>query len=232
MPLPPRPQMTSPRAHPVLLEACVTSPAEATAAFAAGAGRIELCRSLDVGGLTPDRAALTAVRHRATGPVFAMARAQSQTYRADAAELATLLATVEDLVRVGVDGIVLGVLDRRGGVDATATAELVSAAGGRPVTFHRAFDELDDPYAALETLIRCGVRRVLTSGAAASAWEGRALLRALVSAGGTSVTVLAGGRVRADHVVRLIEETGVREVHARASAVPGLMAAIERTGPA
>lgn len=220
--------MTSSGPPSVLVEACVTSPAEAAAAFAAGAARVEVCRALEVGGLTPRPAPLRATRSTASGPVFAMARAHARSFRLEPSELTSLTAVVAGLVRTGADGIVLGVLDAQGRVDAYALSELVAAADGRPVTFHRAFDELDDPLTGLETLIRSGVQRVLTSGAASSAWEGRTTLRALVSVAGDSLTVLAGGRVRADHVVRLIEETGVTEVHARARAVPDLVAALQR----
>ncbi|MCA9739025.1 MAG: copper homeostasis protein CutC [Gemmatimonadetes bacterium] len=220
--------MTSPPFARVLVEACVTSAAEAAACFAAGASRVELCRRLDVGGLTPDGADVREARALAGGPVFAMARSREGSFRVAPAELAALIETVSTLTRAGADGIVVGVLDARGRVDAAALRDLVAAADGRPVTFHRAFDELDDPLTGLETLLRCGVHRVLTSGGASQAWEGRSMLRALVSVAGGSLTVLAGGRVRADHVARLIEETGVTEVHARASAVPGLVGALGR----
>jgi copper homeostasis protein CutC len=41
------------------------------------------------------------------------------------------------------------------------------------VTFHRAFDMCADPAAALETLIRVGVARLLTSGLSATALQGK-----------------------------------------------------------
>ena len=52
------------------------------------------------------------------------------------------------------------------------TRTLVAAAGALPVTFHRAFDATANQCEALETLVACGVRRVLTSGGAATALEG------------------------------------------------------------
>ena len=48
------------------------------------------------------------------------------------------------------------------------------------VTFHRAIDMASDLERALEDVIACGVQRVLTSGGASSAWEGRKRLQAMV----------------------------------------------------
>jgi len=82
------------------------------------------------------------------------------------------------------------------------------------VTFHRAFDRVRDPARALEDLIDLALDRVLTSGGAATAWEGRELLQALVEQARGRIVVMAGGGVRADHARALLEATGVDELHA------------------
>lgn len=210
----------------VVVEACVTSAREAVACFAAGAGRAELCRALDVGGLTPGPDEVAATRAAVPGPVFVLVRPHADSFRLAPTEVGALIEEIGRLAGLGVDGFVVGVLDRTGHVDHAALAELVSAAGGRPVTFHRAFDQIEDPLGAVETLIRAGVRRVLTSGGAPTAWEGRAMLRALVETCRDELTVLGGGRIRGDHVRRLVDETGLMEVHARASAVAGVLAGL------
>jgi copper homeostasis protein CutC/predicted N-acetyltransferase YhbS len=160
------------------------------------------------------------------GRVFALFRRRGDTFRLGPAEVAGLLDDVGEGVRRGVGGVVVGVLDAAGRIDGVAMAELVAAAEGRPVTFHRAFDDVDDPVAGLDVLVRAGVKRVLTSGGPATAWEGRAVLRRLVDASTPGFTVLGGGKVRGDHVRRLADETGLTEVHARAVAVPGLVQAL------
>ena len=142
------------------------------------------------------------------------------------AEVVLLIEEVARLVELGVDGLVVGVLDRARQIDFVALAELVRAANGRPVTFHRAFDQVEDPLGEVETLIRAGVGRVLTSGGAATAWQGRAILRELVERCRGELTILGGGRIRGDHVRRLVEETGLTEVHARASAVADVLAGL------
>lgn len=211
---------------PVLVEACVTSPEEAVDCFDAGAERVELCRALNVGGLTPAPEAVTTTLSEAPAPTHVLARTSADTFRLGPDERRALVEEVASLVALGADGVVIGALDETGRVDRAALEELASAADGASVTFHRAFDQVDHPLREVEVLAEAGVDRVLTSGGAATAWEGRSTLRALVERSGDALTVLGGGRVRGDHVRRLVEETGLREVHARASAVPGLLEAL------
>jgi copper homeostasis protein len=129
----------------------------------------------------------------------------------------------------GAAGIVVGALDRGGRVDLGAMREVMGVCSYVPVTFHRAFDELEDPLLGLEDLETLGVARVLTSGCAPDAWAGRSVLRELVETS-RGVTILGGGGVRGDHVRALVEETGLTEVHARAVAIPGLVAALRGSG--
>lgn len=209
----------------IVVEGCVTSPAEASLVTRGGAHRLELCRDLSTGGLTPGLEALEAVRRETRLPVFAMVRPRPGPFRAAPRDVAAMLREMEDLTAAGVDGVVFGVLDSAGRIDVGALRELVEAARV-PVTFHRAFDEVPDPFRALEQLRESGVRRVLTAGGRASAWEGRETLKALVRAAGPDLVILGGGRVRGDHVRELVEETGLTEVHARASAIPGIVGAL------
>jgi len=174
----------------VLVEACVTSAADADLASRAGAERMELCRELVTGGLTPEVGTLDAVRAVTSLPVFAMVRPVPGPFRASPREVAAMLRELDTLQGAGIDGFVLGLLDERGRLDTGALKELVAAARG-PVTFHRAFDEIAEPLRAVEQLQEVGVARVLTSGGAATAWEGRHVLRDLVRAAGDRVAILS-----------------------------------------
>jgi copper homeostasis protein len=116
---------------------------------------------------------------------------------------------------LGAKGIVIGALDEKGKIDLAGTRELVRAANGLPVTFHRAFDHVANPGEALEQLIDVGVARILTSGGANTALEGAPRIAALVSQAGERLRIIAGGRVRENNVREIIALTGVTEVHAR-----------------
>jgi copper homeostasis protein len=209
----------------VTVEACVVSARQADSCFDAGAHRVELCRDLSVGGLTPDSEEVRAALASARGPVHVLVRPRAGGFRVRGAELDALLEDVARVVGQGVAGVVAGVLDEGGSIDVEAMAAILAACVGVPVTFHRAFDELSDPLRGLAVLHRLGVARVLTSGGARDAWAGRSVLKDLVRAS-TDVTILGGGAVRGFHVRALLEETGLQEIHARASAIPDLIQAL------
>jgi copper homeostasis protein len=195
-------------------------------AVGAGAHRLELCRDLEAGGLTPPSELLAEVRAAVGVPVFAMARPRPGAFVLEADAAALLVADVIRMAESGADGVVMGALLRDGTIDTATTRRCVEAAGPLPVTFHRAFDEVADPLAALDTLVDVGVRRVLTAGGPGRARDGADRLAALVRYAAGRIVILAGGGVRGDHVRHLVAFTGVHEVHARASAIAGLSRAL------
>jgi copper homeostasis protein len=82
-----------------------------------------------------------------------------------------------------------------------------------PVFAHRAVDAARDVTDALQTLATLEIPRVLTSGGAPGAEQGIPVLRRLVTDFGDRVRILAGGSVRPSNVRRIVDQTGVREVH-------------------
>jgi copper homeostasis protein len=211
-----------------LVEACATTLIEALEASNAGAHRIELCSALETGGLTPPTKLLKQVLSSITIPVFAMVREHEGPFTASRAQVRKMKKAMERLAGSGANGFVLGVLDDNNHIDGMALMELLKAAEGLPVTFHKAFDLLADPMEGLQTLLEAGVARILTSGGPGTAWEGRSTLKNLVDSASDGLTIMAGGGVRAPHVAELIGETGVRELHARASAVPAIVDSIKK----
>jgi len=193
-----------------LLEVCVDSLAGLRAAERGGAARIELCSRLDLGGLSPDRDLRDAAIVETKLPLHVMVRPRAGGFVWTAAELAAMEAEIRAL---HVEGVVLGALTPAGIVDSIAVARLVAAARPASVTFHRAFDEIADQEAALEELVRLGVDRILTSGGATDAFEGRSRLRKLVLRARGRIVVMAGGGVRPENAAAIRTESGVVELH-------------------
>jgi len=200
---------------PILIEACVESVSAALAAEAGGAARLELCTSLDVGGLTPPESLIRDAVASIAIPVYVLVRPRAGSFELGSTDLRLLLSQVRCGAELGAAGIVAGALTADRTVDARAIEAIVSAAHPLPVTFHRAFDEVPDQAAALETLIALGVSRVLTSGGAPTAIEGAGSIAALVRQARGRVGILAGGTVRAGNARALVERTGVGELHSR-----------------
>lgn len=129
------------------------------------------------------------------------------------AEIAVMLRDIEVARENGAAGVVVGALDAAGEVSG-GCAELVAAARGLEVTFHRAVDVAADSRRVLERVVELGVDRVLTSGRARSVLDGVAVIRELVGIAGGRVDVMACGGVRAGNAARTLAETGVRDLHA------------------
>lgn len=199
-----------------LLEVAANSVASALAAQEGGAGRIELCAALELGGVTPSYAEIATARDRLAIPLYVLIRPRAGDFLYNDFECEVMLRDVEACVALGCDGVVLGVLDPDGRVDQARCRALVGAAGPLGVTFHRAFDMVSDPAQALEAVIGLGCERVLTSGARASAIEGAAAVRARVEQAAGRVVVMPGAGVNAGNIAALAQATGAREFHASA----------------
>ncbi|MGI5128233.1 copper homeostasis protein CutC [Pseudonocardia sp. CA-107938] len=174
------------------------------------ADRIELCAGLSEGGLTPSIALVEAAVFAAgTAQVHVLVRPRPGGFAYCPDELALMRADIRHAVAAGAAGIVVGALDGDE-VDIAATAGLVDAARGVPVTFHRAFDRLAEPLPALDALAELGVERVLTSGGPATVDVDA--VAALVAHG--SLTIMACGGIRPHNVRAVLDRTGVTAVHA------------------
>jgi copper homeostasis protein len=198
----------------ILVEAAVDTLDQAVAAADAGVDRLELCASLRIGGITPNRGLLKAVLARVSIPVFVMIRPRGGDFVYAPEEIDKMLLAIEMVRGTSAAGIVTGALTRDFQIDHYVMQQLVEAAGDLPITFHRAFDRIsngDD----LDQLVELGIARILTSGGKSSALVGADSIASLVKGAGADITIVAGGFVRARNVREVVRRTGVREVHSR-----------------
>jgi copper homeostasis protein len=128
-------------------------------------------------------------------------------------ELATAIGDVKAAQRAGAEGVVFGLLDSGGVIDAPRTRRLVEAAGDLQTVFHRAVDFTPDPVAAVDTLADLGFTRVLTSGGAPRAIDALDVIGQMVKRSQGRIQILPGGGVRAGNVSRVVAETGCDQVH-------------------
>jgi copper homeostasis protein len=194
-------------------EICVDSVAGVRAARSAGAQRVELCADLFEGGITPSRGAIRQARSVGGIGLHVMIRPRGGDFVYDDDEMAAMLADIETAKQEGADGVVFGLLTAEGEVDTGRTRALIAAAAPLAVTFHRAFDMVPDPFAALESLIGLGVQRVLTSGQEGSVLEGLPLLAELIRRAGDRIIVMPGGGVTERNVTRIVEALRPKEIH-------------------
>ena len=115
--------------------------------------------------------------------------------------------------RLGVQGVVLGVLKRENRIDMSLLQELVMLAKPLEVTFHMAFDVIEDKENALEELIALKVDRVLTKGCAANAFAGKHVIKKLIEQSRNRIIIIPGGGIHKDNFQEIVDFTGAVEVH-------------------
>jgi copper homeostasis protein len=200
-------------ASPYFLEISVETAEAAVAAERGGAQRIELCAELRLGGLTPGEELMRRAREQTRLPIFAMIRPRAGDFIYSPEEIAHVRRDIATAKRLGMDGLVLGLLTEDRRVDVERTREQVKLAQALPVTFHRAFDDVADLDAALEDVIETGAARILTSGGAPTAPQGLRALAKLVAAAGDRITIVPGSGVNASNILEVAQHTQAREFH-------------------
>lgn len=205
---------------PVLVEICVDGLENALAAAAAGADRIELCADLPRDGTTPGPGVIEVACGDLAVPVHVLVRPRPGDFAYTPAEWRAMVLDIRAAARAGAAGVAVGALTRDGRIDAIQTRRLVETARPMSVTFHRAFDQVPDPYEALEQLAELGVDRVLTSGRPGKARDHVDVLGELARRGAGRVIVLAAGGVTAEDIP-VLAAAGIVEVHAGSAAVGG-----------
>jgi copper homeostasis protein len=197
----------------VRVEICVDSVAGALAAETGGADRVELCDNLLEGGTTPSAGCIRVTRQKLKIGLQVMIRPRGGDFLYSPEELEVMREDIRLAKELGADGVVFGCLTADGNVDARHTEELLQLARPLNVTFHRAFDMCRNAGEALEELIRLGVDRVLTSGQEASCLEGLEIIASLQRQAAGRIIVMPGGGITPRNVQKIVEATGVSEVH-------------------
>lgn len=169
----------------------------AVAAAKGGATRLELCANLIIGGTTPSFALFDAVRAAVDIPVNVLIRPRFGDFLYTDAEYNIMCREIEYFAAHGANAVVIGALKADGTLDTEKMSGMIAAANGIRVTMHRAFDVCRDPMQTLEEAIALGVDTILTSGQKANAWQGRALIGALLECAGDRADILVGAGVSA-----------------------------------
>jgi copper homeostasis protein len=197
-----------------LLEVCAGSLSSAMNAQLGGAGRVELSENLQEGGTTPCPSAIMIAAKHLSIPLFVLIRTRPGDFLYNDLEFQQMRQDVCFCKEYGAEGVVLGILNPDASVDMDRCAELVRLAHPMQVTFHRAFDMTQDPFQAMEDIINLGIQRILTSGQAANALEGAALINELITLAAGRIIIMPGGGINEENILELKNKIKTHEFHA------------------
>lgn len=201
----------------ITLEICTASAEDCVVAERAGADRLELNAALLLGGLTPSFGTLREARRSVRIPLIVMLRPRPGGFGYSPTEFSVLQRDLECALAEGADGVAFGILHADGTIDQERCRQVVRQAGQREVVFHRAFDVVPDPKTALEQLIDLGVRRVMTSGQEASAYNGAGNIAQYLRQASGRIEVLPAGGINRFTVADVVARTGCNQIHASLS---------------
>ena len=194
----------------MIVEVCANSYESAINAEVGGANRIELCKDLQLDGLTPDYEIAKKTINELNIPVFILIRPREGDFNYSNEEFELMKADIVKFKEMGCKGIVSGVLNDDKTIDLERTKELVKLTRPLEFTFHRAFDVVSDPFKEIEKLIELGIDRVLTSGQEERAVDGLDLLETLHKIAKNRIKIMPGSGINKSNIVNFKK---FKEIH-------------------
>lgn len=199
----------------MIREACVENYDQALAAHKKGVERIELCDYLACGGTTPSFGVIRKSIENIDTPIMVIIRPRGGDFVYSQDEVEIMLDDIRVCKELGAHGVVIGALTKDNLVDTEATSKMLEAAHPMQVTYHKAFDEIEDQASALETLIELGCHRILTSGGKETAMEGAERLKQLTEQAGDRIIILTAGKVTKENLPELMKLIPAKEFHGK-----------------
>lgn len=198
-----------------MLECCVDSVESAMEAEKGGAGRLELCAALVIGGISPGPALFEEVTKRCSLPIRVLLRPRFGDFLYTEYEFEILKKEVALFREKGAEGVVIGCLREDGSLHLERMRELIRMAGGMKITLHRAFDVCADPLRVYEQAGELGIDTILTSGQEESCLQGMPLIKKLSEQRRKKgePQIMAGAGVTPDVIRKFLEETDITSYH-------------------
>lgn len=199
----------------MIIEVIATTIDDIAVASASAANRIELVSGIAEGGLTPSIGLIEAAVATSKIPVNVMIRPHSQSFTYSEADITLMIRDIEAVKACGAPGIVIGSNNSKRQIDMHSLERLLKAADGLDVTYHRAFDELEDQFEGLQVLAQYpAISRILTSGGADKAIDSMEHLKRLQQwAVELGLHLQGGSGLSVENTEQFVRKTGIRQVH-------------------
>tara|TARA_B100000524_G_scaffold155230_3_gene78629 strand:+ start:3894 stop:4592 length:699 start_codon:yes stop_codon:yes gene_type:complete len=196
----------------MLVEICVSCFKSLNLAAKFGADRVELCQELTYGGLTPSMALVKqSVELGMNTQVLIRPRSGDFVYDED--EKTQMMQDIVHYQKLGIQGIVVGALTPQRELDVTFLRRLRMLTPNIELTFHKAFDDIENWQKAIEQLISMKFDRILTSGCEVNVFSGKERLKEIIEFASGRIQVLPGGGISPENIDEFIKFLKPNELH-------------------
>ena len=174
--------------------------------------RIELCTNKKKGGLTPSKNSIIKSL-KLNIPIHPIIRPRGGNFLYNKTELRQMIESIKFCKNIGCHGVVFGILDKKNKINIKMCKKLKTFCGNMSTTFHRAFDEIADPFDALESIINLKFDRILTSGQKKNAKEGIKLIAQLAERSKNRISIMPGSGIRSSNIDLFLKNKNINEIH-------------------
>ena len=197
----------------MIYEVCTGSYVEAINASLKGADRIELCDNLKEGGTTPSYGTIKKLKEKIKTPFNVIIRPRGGNFIYSQEEKEIMLEDINICNDLGVNGIVIGALNADNSMDINFIKEIVRINKTKEITFHMAFDEVNNKKEAIDILVRLNIKRILTKGGNLSALNNLDYLKQLIDYSKERIIIMPGGGITKENRIYVEEKVGALELH-------------------
>lgn len=179
----------------MIIEACVENINEALRAESLGANRVEICENLRIGGTTPSSGTIQVAKQILKIPIMVLIRPRGGNFIYSDNEIEIMKYDIKLCKQIGVDGVVIGALTKSHTIDIELVEELTELAKPMDVTFNKAIDKTNNIIEEFRRLLDTDVDRVLTSGGAKTALNGRDIINQMVNISDGKIKIISAGKI-------------------------------------
>ncbi len=172
------------------------------------ADRIEFCIELEHGGLTPEIDDIKKAIEVSTLPIMVMLREHYDNFQITKQQLNSLINILKQINKLKIQGIVFGAI-LANKIDQFALKKIMENLNGLQITFHKAFDYVEDFKNEAIYLKQMKVTRILTAGGEGNPIKNKDNLLLIKN---TGIETLVGGGVNASNIDELIQ-LGFTNIH-------------------
>ncbi len=174
--------------------------------------RIELCQNLEQGGITPSIGMIqTALKYSIDTHVLIRPRIGNFIYSEEEKEI--ILSDIKDLHLLSIKGFVVGALNSKNELDIDFLNQIKSVHSTLDLTFHRAFDDIENWKLAIDQLVDLGFKRILSSGGKSTVDEGFQQLQQMVDHANGRIEIMTGGGINSMNIKKIATEINPSAIH-------------------